>query len=414
MPEKWATRTRRRTSTEQATGQSGNVGANRREHDKTLGWVEREFPQLATWRTLAIEWLKGEHRGVSHRLYALAIFLEKYLVKHGLPLDPAVFLARSTVLPEFYQTACPDSKHGVECNNYIHLFLHFVLLREFSMPADDGHTVISPAYRNPVTHRSKSDLPNLDESVYSPLPYGYIDELRRMLAAGPHFRDWRWAQGALGYGPGSAGPDWYSVTEAEIDEDDPDCVWRVRSRTHKSGGPVLELWSPVRWVALLVKLLLPLRTFQVRMLDSGEADTWRYESGNWVLNTHPFAEGSERRPLQQGVFRRTNPLTDGDSLSTILYINTNKTRDTGTSGPDKGYTLPWSTGGRLHELVFYWLEKLRNWQEKYNPIHRRTAWAELDARHLKAKSELQLASYPDACFLFRLPEANPRERHLVI
>jgi hypothetical protein len=40
------------------------------------------------------------------------------------------------------------------------------------------------------------------------------------------------------------------------------------------------MWSPVRWVALLAKLILPLRTLQVRMLDSGEADTWRYAAGS--------------------------------------------------------------------------------------------------------------------------------------
>ncbi|KAE8758678.1 integrase [Paraburkholderia madseniana] len=414
MTEQSPPRLRRKAPSVPRTAEASKVGGGRREHDIALGWVDRDYPQLATWRALAVEWMRGESRGVSHRLFALTIFLERYVVRHALPLDPAVFLARSTVLPDFYQTACPDSKHGVECNNYIHLFLHFVLLQEFSTPDVDGHPLVLPDYRNPIAHRSKSDLPRLDESVYSPLPYGYIDELRKMLAAGPHFRDWRWAHSALGVesGRGGLAPEWFPVAEAEIDRGDPDCVWRVRQRT--AGGPLLEMWSPVRWVALLIKLLLPLRTFQVRMLDSGEADTWRYQSGNWVLNPRSLAEGSERRPLQQGVFRRTSPLTDGEPMSSILYINTNKTRDIAKSGPDKGYTLPWPTEGRLHELVFYWLEKLRDWQEKYNPIQRRTAWTELDARHLKAKSEMQLASYPAACFLFRLPEAKVGEQHLVI
>ncbi|WP_209077014.1 VPA1269 family protein [Pseudomonas aeruginosa] len=30
---------------------------------------------------------------------------------------------------------------------------------------------------------------------------------------------------------------------------------------------------------------------------------------------------------------------------------------------DRGYTIPWQ-----HEELLYGLEKLRNWQEKYNPI----------------------------------------------
>ena len=44
----------------------------------------------------------------------------------------------------------------------------------------------------------------------------------------------------------------------------------------------------------------------------------------------------------------------------------------------------------------------------------RTALIELDARHMKAKSQVQLAVYPDTCFLFRLPEAPAEEYHLPI
>lgn len=387
-----------------------------RETDTTLGWVEREYPQLAAWRSLAVEWLQGETRGLNTRLKALVAFFERYLIQQRLPLDPAVFLARTTVLPDFYRTACPDSAKGIQYTNAIHTFLEFVLLREFSEATDDGQPVVSPAFRNPVPRLSMSGQPRRDESVHSPLPYGYIDELRQMLAAGPHFRDWQWAQSALGVEigkPGRGGPDWFEVTEDRIDRNDPDCVWRVRKLNPKyRGGQVLEMWSPVRWVALLVKLILPLRTFQVRMLDSGEADTWRYDAGNWTLNSSRLAQGSERRPLQQGVFRRSDPLADGEADTTVLYINTNKTADIARSGPEKGYVLPWSFGGPVHQDVFYWLEKLRNWQEKFNPVSRRTTWTELDGRHIDAKSELQLASYLDTCFLFRMPEAPDGKRHL--
>lgn len=383
-----------------------------RKTDTSLGWVEREYPQLAAWHALAVEWLKGETRGVDHKLKSLVAFFERYLVQQGLPLDPAVFLARGTVLPDFYRTACPDSQGGIKYNNHIHAFLHFVLLREFSEAADDGQRVVSPAFRNPVPRMSNGGLPKRDESVHSPLPYGYINELRQMLAAGPHFCDWQWAQSAMGVEIGQRGygaPDWFEVTEDQIDRNDPECVWRERPMAR---GIRLEMWSPVRWVALLVKLILPLRTFQVRMLDSGEADTWRYSAGEWALNPSRLAQGNERRPLQQGVFRRSNPLSDGEEASTVLYINTNKTADIAKSGPEKGYVLPWSSGGPVHQDVFYWLEKLRNWQEKYNPVSQRTSWTELDGRHIVAKSEVQLAGYPDACFLFRLPEVVDGERHL--
>lgn len=388
-------------------------GVNRHT-DMSLGWVEREYPQLAVWRSLAIKWFKGETSGITHRLAGLVSFFERYLIQQDLPLDPAVLLARGTVLPDFYRTACPDSAGGIKYNNCVHSFLNFVLLHEFSVTADDGLPVVSPAFRNPVPRMSQVGLPKRAESVYSPLPYGYIDELRQILAGGANFRDWHWAQRALGAEIGQrgrGGPDWFEVTEDCVDLNDPDCVWRERTLV---SGRRLEMWSPVRWVALLVKLILPLRTFQVRLLDSGEADTWRYVEGSWVLNPNRLAQGSERKPLQQGVFRRISSLADGQTVQTLLYINTNKTSDITKHGADKGYVLPWNSGGLVHQDVFYWLEKLRNWQEKYNPVSRRISWTDMDGRHLHAKSEVQLAGYPDACFLFRLPELQDIEAHLPI
>lgn len=384
----------------------------KRATDTSLEWVAGEYPQLEPWRLLAVEWLKGETRGLDWRLQALVAFFERYINELSLPPNPAVLLARTTVLPDFYQTACPDSEKGIRYNNIIHSFLHFVLLSEFSEASDEGQLVVSPAFHNPVPRMTTSGLPRRDESVHSPLPYGHIDELRQMLAAGPHFRDWQWAQSALGVEIGKIGrgaPDWFEVTEEQLDRNDPDCVWRERPMAK---GTRLEMWSPVRWVALLVKLILPLRTFQVRMLDSGEADTWRYADGDWALNPNRLAQGNERRPLQQGVFRRSVPLADGEAVPAVLYINTNKTADIAKSGPEKGYVLPWSFGGPVHQDVFYWLEKLRNWQETYNPVSRRTSWTELDSRHIQAKSGVQLAGYPDTCFLFRLPEARNHESHL--
>ncbi|WFN18055.1 gamma-mobile-trio integrase GmtZ [Burkholderia contaminans] len=380
----------------------------RRDSDATLTWVVEFYPELAARRGFALEWLGGETHGLHQRLQALSTFFERYLILQSLPLDPSVFLAQTTQVPEFHRTACPDSPWGISANNLIHAFLQFVLLRHFSQIGKNDNAVLMQGYHNPVRRMSKAGLPKRGESVYSPLPYGYIDQLRQMLAAGPHFRDWQWAHGALGSKIGHMGasaPDWLDVTEDEIDRDDPDCVWRIRklSRNYR-GGQVLQMWSPVRWVALLVKLILPLRTSQVRVLDSGEADTWRYAAGRWERNSSEIAEGSESRPLQQGVFRRDYDRNNNENALAILYINTNKTADVSKSGPEKGYLLPWTHGGALHQNVFYWIEKLRNWQEKYNPISRRTSWAELDRRHIIAKTDFQLARYPDACFLFRLPE----------
>jgi hypothetical protein len=149
-----------------STSLPGKVKGVKRSTDTTLGWVEREYPQLVDWRALAVEWIGGETRSIAVKLEALSCFFERYLIRQGLALEPAVFLARNTVLPNFYQTACPQSIGGMKYNNCIHVFLHFVLLRKFSESADDGEPVISPAFRNPVPHLSGEGAPKRDESVY--------------------------------------------------------------------------------------------------------------------------------------------------------------------------------------------------------------------------------------------------------
>jgi hypothetical protein len=385
-----------------------------RSNDIELEWVSRSYPDLEMWRGYAVEWMKGETRSVSSRLNALVVFLEKYLIKNRLPLDPLDFLSPSTILPDFYQSSCPNSKIGLQYNNIINSFLDFIILRYFSKIDDSGRATTDIGVRNPIKRMSTAGLPKLDESVHSPLPFGYINELREMLAEGKDFSDWKLAQNALGAEIGKSGrvaPDWFPITESDIDINDPDCVWRRRPVGRESR---LEMWSPARWVALLVKLILPIRTLQARMLDSGEADTFRYQRGEWILNKSGLAEGNESKPLQQGVFRRGKSSYERASGATTLYINTNKTADISRSGAEKGYLLPWLSGGSVHQDVVFWLEKLRNWQEKYNPIKRRTSWSELDGRHIQAKSAIQLESFPRACFLFRLREAVEGERHLPI
>lgn len=376
-----------------------------RKTDIALGWVERAYPQLGSWRVLAIEWLKGEVRGIDDKLKALAVFFERYLIQQGLPVEPATVLARDTLMPDFFRTACPDSVKGIKYNNHICTFIDFVLMQQFSETSAGGQTSVSPAFHNPVLCMSRRSLPERDESVYSPLPYGYLEELRQLLVAGPHFRDWHWAASALVADIGSCGfvaPDWFDVSEEQIDRGDLDCVWRKRPMKN---GTHLEMWSPVRWVALAVKLILPLRTYQVRMLDSGEADTWRYERGGWVLNSHRLAQGNLRRPLQQGVFRRCDPLIDGEAISAVLYINTNKTADIAKSVSEKGWRR--AASGCL--LLVGKTAQLAGEVQPRFAAHRVVGVGR--AAH-QCEERYPIGGYPDMCFLFRMPEAPESERHL--
>lgn len=396
---------------------------NRKSTDLQLSHIKRVHPELEDWRLMGVKYLSGVEAGLSHRLHAVNALLE-FIADNSLPTSPGKFLLSRRDTLNFYESRFDKkiTKGAVQLNNLVHEFIEWILSQpEFCEEDDNGYLTRSPAFRNPISLLTTSGIPHQHESVFSTLPYGYIDELRSMIAEGPNFKNWKFAQLTLGTASDKSNssikvtPEWFQVDPKLIDSTDPDCVWRTRIRTvpsipGKTGQgrkkeTIYEMWSPVRWVALLVKLQLPLRTFQTRMLDSGEADTWRWESGHWNLNASAIAKGAEKHPHSNGVFRKPNPLSDGDT-KVILYINTNKTADRYRANSAKGYTVPWVVGGPIHQDPIYWLEKLRNWQEKYNPINRLTSWSELDGRHIPIKTAAQLAKYPDTAFLFRTPEAR--------
>lgn len=381
-------------------------GDQRRDKDLYLSWIMIEHPELEHWRNYAIEWIRGEAHGIDARLNALRIFFYRYLVLLKLPIDFPTFFSVKTTLPDFFSSVCLNSYAGIRNNNIIHDFLNYVVLKEFSSYGVLNIQGIGTKYWNPVSKRINARTMGLSESVRTPLPYGYIEQLREMLAQGPNFCDWTWAHNALGSDIGQIGvctASWFPVSVDNIDKDDPDCVWRIRKTTI---GSRVEMWSPVRWVALLVKLLLPLRSHQVRLLDSGEADTYRYTGEAWIENSSPLVRINTSTPIAQGVFRKIGSSYDNGSQSVGLYINTNKTADLTKFDSERGYIMPWPKLPGMQQDVYYWLLKLRNWQEKYNPINELVSWNELSGKQITTKSEIQSASYPDSAFLFRDPESE--------
>lgn len=393
------------------------VKKSNRGEDLQLRWVTREYPQLESWRALASEWVSNQ-KNLDISLRALAAFFDRYLVGHALPPEPADLLKKSgPTLPDFYKTCLPQSISSISVNNALHEFIEWVLLRICSEEDDFGEPVVQwQLFRNPIPGLSGEGMPTKTQSVKATLPYGYITQLRKLLACGLNFSDWKWAQNAMGerreaddgeFIPG-ASPDWFEVTWAQVDKNDPDCVWRERRGVNPKTPLVLEMWSPVRWVALLHKLQTPPRGFQVRVLDSGEGDTWRYMQGQWVLNEGPLKRGNQRLPVANGVFRRvTDPINNAVYAS--LYYNTNKTKDAKLSGTEKGFEVPWPEipSSPIEDQPYYWLEKLRNWQEKYNPVMQLTSWQELPKNTFgKEKSEEGRAAFVDNYFLFRAAEGK--------
>lgn len=376
-----------------------------------------------TWRELASTWLHSKKYGVDHSKNSLGRFLDEFLVPRFLTEPVEFFETDGLDYDLFLRKLDLSENYRVRQNNEVVSFIDWVIDTYYSQPDDNGELV--PMFRNPFK-KGRNPVKN-QETAYNSLPYTYIKKLRRILCpeARGNFKDWHWAidQSDSLMTNGRHTRDWFIVDKSDIDESDPDCVWREviveksRSirvngalRKFKEGESFFVMWSPVRSMALYMKLELPLRTFQVRMLDSGEADTWRYEKCNWVENQNEFAEGNEKRPWQKGVFHRIVTPDIGDVM-TGLYINTNKTADRNKDEITRGYVIPWQ-----HEDVIYWLEKLRNWQEKYNPISQPTSIHELDYKHFgSTKTDTQRNEIGNICFLFRNAAAPiEKERRMPI
>ncbi|MDP1732871.1 MAG: VPA1269 family protein [Sulfuritalea sp.] len=379
--------------------------------DHRFTWITRQDPQLEEWQRLIAAWFEAERPSASAAIYAVSAFIDRYLIGLNLPKKPADLLQRGSVLPDFHETSCPKrSTAGRDYAIRIYKLIEWVLDTEEFADHDDGEIVrLSHLYRNPfniVSGTSVDEPKRPPQSGKTVMPYFLISDLRKRIVQGPHFRDWTWVQGLLGRetinGQTNAG-DWFGVTEDQIDKNDPDIVWRLRKREENT--PVLEMWSPVRWVHALFHLQTPPRGGQARMVDSGEADTFIWNGSEFVPNTGPLRMGTGGTPRAQGVFRQPSQEDADQGARVVLYFNSNKTADIGKSGKDKGYECAWPKLEPLEENPYYWLAKLRDWQMKVNPIKRLTRWNELTgAAKLSARHKDELAEYPDTAFLFRTPE----------
>ncbi|EHW0632128.1 integrase family protein [Vibrio parahaemolyticus] len=410
--------------------------ADGRTSDLAFSWMLSTLgAEWQQWQELAAEWMATQTTNISDKQGALGRFFESYLVEcapyaisnielffkdwngHQCSSEELETLVKKTL----------NTREAIQKSvNYPCDFIDFVIEKVFSEEDDNGN--LMPLVQNPLSKIKRQAIAT--ETVRNPLPYRYIQDLRQILCPLPdkteltvleknlkdgetllpayhyrHFKHWTWAQQQTGQG--NMGGDWFEVESELIDETDPDCVWRTKEVTRNNKTITIhQLWSPVKAMVIFMKLHLPLRTYQVRMLDSGEADTWRYKQGQWVLNTkHDFALGSEKRPFGKGIFRRIHDTMTG-LYSTGLYINTNKTADQNKDELERGYIIPWQ-----HEEVLYWLEKLRNWQEKYNPTTKPTDCTTLLNKHTGAKkSDKQLENMGEVAFLFRDASAKGEDK----
>ncbi len=396
--------------------------------DLEMTYLIESHPGMDRWRQYGVGFLASCRGNLSGYRRAVRQFLNDYILGNKLTVDPDQLLSiewrEKNPLPVYAEALITNGaykKPTSEDFRSAEVFIDYVLMEHYSAENDFGRRIVSGDYSNPLysqrgSQESKYKKSHFSKSNKEVLPSRFIRYCREIICpdGSTNFTELKWAQSST---EGS----WFEVPIKLIDKNDPDCVWRTRairkdSRWHKFKGAktklvnVYEIWSPVIAISNIVKLELPLRQYQVRLLDSGEADSWRYSgskvsnlvsgewkyhAGGWIKNEGRLIKKATKNHRSVGVFRRM-PSSDGSKMLTGLYINTNKTADKNKDQFDRGYEVPWQ-----HAKVLYWLEKLRDWQEKYNPIDSPTPCEDFPTTVIGDKTPEQKRSMGSLCCLFR-------------
>lgn len=338
--------------------------------DPEFRWAIRQDQRWDKWRAEATQYLAMLRRGRGQALAALNAFLD-YAQEHRIPYEPQeLFVSPGTVAyPAFSTGRSVDNPR----NAMLKRFLDHVLdgIREQFL--SQGQHQQASLLRIPIPIPEPAAMPAPTQSHRDPMPQHLVELCIQILTE----NDYAWPKSFMGRGAS----DWIS-------------------RLDPSTGKTIRVWSPVRTSVLLAKLMLPARTMQIRMLDSGEADTERFDPLNrsWKPNPNSLGAHSKGR-VQNGVFR-AYPREDG-SRGSLIYFNTNKTADINQPLHKRGHLMAWE-----HEGALKLFASLRDWQEQYNPLAAPTSWTALGKQRSECPQDL--AARGSACFLFRDPtQSNP-------
>ncbi|WP_116827485.1 VPA1269 family protein [Pseudomonas syringae] len=350
-----------------------------------------------------IRWVDDE-TNINYKIRSIKDFFVGYSIPLSLPDNSKhLLLVSNKFSVGQYQDlieSFPESKRKT-FHNVVTAF-HKWLMDKYCLVGYSHDRVISPGYRNPfetVMAGFSESLPSYhpNQSTKPVLGYEYIlrarDYLlpcnRTILQDKPSLNDLTNLQNLF-----DSHSDWYDIDPSLIDSSDPNCITRNILRYKKNDGKtirrqVLQIWSPIRFVALYTLIRFPLRGQQIMWLDSGEADPEEFlivpgsSKLEWRINNSALVDKGTRKRRNQGAVQK------GALGEPKIYITTNKTSIT-----DGGYEVSW-----MPDDLVYLFKLLKDWQVKYNPITEPTPWANIYTPNIINKKILRARG--TQCFLFR-------------
>lgn len=334
-------------------------------HDPTFAWVTAREPAMEPWRAALAEWV----RGVVHPAPAMqhGRALVRYLWQHPTAArDPETFCRAGHAVPvtlaSFLERPDSRSNEAAKTHNGLYRFFDWLLHDRPSGPLADGRGT----YGNPLSRKTLTAGPG--RTHRKAMPLALLDAMADVLTGDDH----AW--------PKTLSEDWITDVHGA------------------------RVWCPARAVALLIKVRLPLRTVEVRFLESGEGDVERLTPQGWVTNPTPYCTGGRGPAPRRGFLRRLASAGEGGtsgSDQTLFFINTSKGYDRLRHPYHPGRVLPWP-----QPEVARAVQALEAWQERHNPVEP-VRWATLKDERV-SKDPAAYARHPDAWFLFRDPSGEDR------
>lgn len=334
--------------------------------DDNFNWLILKDPLMIEWVELAKYHLETTPTNFRKRKSSINNFLEHYVEHPELPRNPIKYFDIKNKPSAIYSLEGNQRRQEM---NVIHQFLDQVLHRVCSQTDDNEIPVLMPGFANPLPIIKYKSV-NKGETHREVMPTHLLSLAMKILVE----NDFAWAK-KVG-----------RIT---------DTIRWLNPISNKYEA----VWCPVRAYVLVIKLILPARTYQVRMVDSGEGDTYRYtDEGSWIKNIEKHAPKLSNTITENGIFRKYNR-RDG-SQGAIFFFNTNKTAD--INNVVNGYVMPWERKDALDIFI-----KMREWQEKYNPVNGATSWKDIvELKRTKHKDDLEKMG--KNYFLFRDPATHYR------
>jgi hypothetical protein len=336
----------------------------------TFAWaIGRGDQRVEMWRRQLTDYLKSipNRIGLRYEVAHLNLVLD-YAIEHtDIPDSPIEFCRRSyrpaVSLASFQETSRnAGENHSALVLRGIARFFDWVIATEGS--DEDG--VPYREYQNPV---DIDELPSWSRSKgqtdRAAMPLRFLTMIREIIE-GDNFA---W--------PKTLSSDYFDYFDTHTGQ---------RSR----------IWSPVRAEFFLLRLMLPIRSLQARLLDSGEGDFEIWASDQkWRRNSGRHAPAKKTDRKDTGLIRRIWDHHSGRYFNG-LFITTNKTQDREELFTESGYEIPWENADVMRLFC-----RLRDWQATYNPVVKPLSRAELKSDKKLVVSSDVAERLDKLFFLFR-------------